>query len=135
MYKNLLLPVVVDAQHDPAAVLAAARVLADEGAAFTILHVFEAIPSFVVAEIPQAVIVRTHSEIEEGMRQIADELPNATSAIVNGHPGKAIVEYAKTHGTDCIVMASHRPGFENYFLGSTADRVVRHAPCSVHVLR
>ena len=37
--------------------------------------------------------------------------------------------------TDCVVIASHRPGLQDYLLGSTAARVVRHAACSVHVLR
>jgi universal stress protein F len=33
------------------------------------------------------------------------------------------------------VIASHRPGIQDYFLGSTASRVVRHANCTVHVMR
>jgi nucleotide-binding universal stress UspA family protein len=45
------------------------------------------------------------------------------------------VKYASENGYDCIVIASHVPGFENIFLGSTADRVVRHAKCAVHVIR
>ena len=36
---------------------------------------------------------------------------------------------------DLIVINSHKPGVEDYFLGSTASRVVRRAPCSVLVLR
>ena len=36
---------------------------------------------------------------------------------------------------ECIVMGSHKPGFSDYLLGSTAARVVRHAPCAVHVYR
>ncbi|WP_170501927.1 universal stress protein, partial [Ruegeria atlantica] len=38
-------------------------------------------------------------------------------------------------GIDCIVLASHKPGMKDFFLGSTAALVVRHARCSVHVLR
>ena len=36
---------------------------------------------------------------------------------------------------DLIIIASHKPGFQDYFLGSTAAKVVRHAPCSVLVVR
>jgi len=39
------------------------------------------------------------------------------------------------HAVDLIVIASHRPGLKDYFLGSTAGRVVRHSPCAVHVIR
>ena len=34
-----------------------------------------------------------------------------------------------------IVIASHDPGLADYLLGSTAGRVVRHAHCSVLVVR
>ncbi|MDN3719952.1 universal stress protein [Roseibium salinum] len=32
-------------------------------------------------------------------------------------------------------MTSHKPGFSTYFMGSNAAHIVRHAPCSVMVLR
>ena len=38
-------------------------------------------------------------------------------------------------GVDLIIVASHRPGLQDYFLGSTAAKVVRHAKCSVLVIR
>jgi nucleotide-binding universal stress UspA family protein len=46
-----------------------------------------------------------------------------------------ILETAKEIGADLIVIASHRPGLQDYFLGSTAARVVRHAECAVLVDR
>ena len=36
---------------------------------------------------------------------------------------------------DLIIVASHTPDISNYFIGATADRVVRHAKCSVLVDR
>ena len=36
---------------------------------------------------------------------------------------------------DLIVMGSHRPELRDYLLGPNAARVVRHAPCSVVVVR
>lgn len=53
-----------------------------------------------------------------------------------GDPGSQIVEYAKKIHAELIVMPSHgRTGFDWVLLGSVADRVVRHAPCPVLVLR
>lgn len=46
-----------------------------------------------------------------------------------------ILRYAAETGCDLIVMASHRPGLEDYLLGPNAARVVRHAGCSVMVVR
>jgi len=42
---------------------------------------------------------------------------------------------AKEKDVDLIIIASHRPGLQDYFLGSTAAKVVRHATCSVLVVR
>ena len=67
--------------------------------------------------------------------QRAAGFPNAEARVVMGHAGRTIVEFAKEHEVDLIVMNSHRPGIGDYFLGSTAARVVRHAQCSVHVIR
>ena len=38
-------------------------------------------------------------------------------------------------GTDLITVASHQPNVGDYPLGTTASRVVRHAACSVFVVR
>ena len=48
---------------------------------------------------------------------------------------KKILETAEDEGADLIIIASHQPGIQDYFLGSTAARVVRHAQCSVLVTR
>ncbi|MEP1610461.1 MAG: universal stress protein [Roseobacter sp.] len=46
-----------------------------------------------------------------------------------------ILEDGGTHASDCIIISSHKPGFEDYFIGSIAARVVRQAKCGVHILR
>jgi nucleotide-binding universal stress UspA family protein len=52
-----------------------------------------------------------------------------------GHPGQQICDRAEDLGIDLVVMSSHgRTGFKHVFLGSTAEYVVRHAPCSVLVV-
>jgi len=47
-----------------------------------------------------------------------------------------IAETAQAHHSDLIVIATHgRTGFKHVLLGSNTERVVRHAPCPVLVLR
>ncbi len=46
-----------------------------------------------------------------------------------------ILSAARKIEVDLIVMASHRPALEDYLLGPNAARVVRHADCSVLVVR
>lgn len=60
-----------------------------------------------------------------------------TQTIVNeGYPSAKIVEQAGLWKADLIVMGSHgRKGAERFFMGSVAEFVSRHAPCSVEVVR
>lgn len=135
MYKNILVPVLLDESHDTQASYLAAKALADEGAVFTVIHVVEAVPSFVESQIPRDVLDETHETIKQTLHRSASALPEASVVMVTGHAAQSILQYAEETGADCIVIASHRPGMEDFFLGSTASRVVRHAKCSVHVIR
>ncbi|WP_170476261.1 universal stress protein [Ruegeria arenilitoris] len=135
MYKKILVPVALDSDHDTRASFEAARLLADADAEFIMLHVQEPIPAYVASQIPEEVFKNTRHEIQENLLKNASELPDAQAKLVSGHAGRAIVDFANEHDVDCIVIASHKPGFENIFLGSTANRVVHHAKCAVHVTR
>lgn len=53
-----------------------------------------------------------------------------------GRPFKAIVEAAETLQVDLIILTAHGHKVLKWtLLGSTAERVVRHAPCAVWTLR
>jgi nucleotide-binding universal stress UspA family protein len=55
---------------------------------------------------------------------------------VASNPAEEIVAFAEREGTELIVISSHaRKGFDRWLIGSTAERVVRLAPCPVLVLR
>jgi universal stress protein A len=55
-----------------------------------------------------------------------------TTAIEFGSPAARIVDYARRHGVDLIVVGTHgRTGVSRALLGSVAERVVRTAPCPV----
>ncbi|MGI9395822.1 MAG: universal stress protein, partial [Boseongicola sp.] len=115
MYRNILVPVLFDEGHDTQASFLATRALADEGAKFTVLHVMEAIPAYAATQIPDDVMATSRTMIEKSLKQSAAALPGALAVLMSGHPGRVIVDYASEHEIDCIVMASHRPGFEDYF--------------------
>lgn len=64
----------------------------------------------------------------EGIGQIGRE-------VETGGIYSSILTIAERHNADLIVLASHRPAMRDYLLGSNASRVVRHARCSVLVVR
>jgi nucleotide-binding universal stress UspA family protein len=56
--------------------------------------------------------------------------------VVIGNPYEKIVETAEQENIDLIIIATHGYiGFKRFYMGSTAERVVRHAPCPVLVVR
>lgn len=58
------------------------------------------------------------------------------TAVRQGDPRTTIVDEAMEWGADLIVMGSHgHTGLTRLLLGSVAQAVVAHAPCSVEVVR
>jgi nucleotide-binding universal stress UspA family protein len=59
-----------------------------------------------------------------------------TTAVHEGDARHAILEAAADWRPDVIVVGSHgRTGLDRFFLGSVSESIVRHAPCSVQVVR
>lgn len=56
--------------------------------------------------------------------------------VIKGVAASSIVSVAKEWDADLIVLGSHgRKGFDRFFLGSVAEKVASHAPCSVEIIR
>ena len=136
MYTNIVVPVVFDHGERSADSLKVAKQLLDDGGKITLLHVMEEVPSYATTYMPEGLREQHQKDAVSGLKEMVKDLDaDCTFAVVHGHSYTSILEYSNTHEADCIVIASHKPGFEDYFLGSTAARVVRHAKCGVHILR
>ena len=56
--------------------------------------------------------------------------------MTSSSPAFAIIDYAREHGIDLVIMGTHGRGTLGHFLmGSVAERVVRLAPCPVLTIR
>lgn len=135
MYKNILVPIALDHDRDTSEALGIAKALSAKGAKITALHVMEEVPAYVAQYLPEGQLEDNVKELAARMKEALAGEANIKIKVVSGHAGHAIVDFAKHNDVDCIVVASHRPGLTDFFLGSTAARVVRHAPCAVHVSR
>lgn len=63
-------------------------------------------------------------------------IPQARRHVVNGDPGLAIPQLAKTLGADLVVMgAVSRSGLKRVFIGNTAEKVLGSLPCDVLVIK
>lgn len=79
-------------------------------------------------------------QAEAGLKACAKRLPPALKerhrlCTVIGTPWQGICSVASEQHADMIVIGSHGYGGLDRLLGTTAARVVNHAPCSVFVVR
>lgn len=136
MYKHILIPVALEHKSAVDRPLAVARALLAEGGRVSLLTVLESAPSYVAQHLPDGVQEKNRNEATQELSALVRDQAGAVEPIIAwGHAGQTILKQAETIGADLIVIASHQPGLEDYFLGSTAARVVRHARCAVHVIR
>lgn len=67
---------------------------------------------------------------------VAHEQCGTVCEVLQGQPANAIVEYARRHSADLIILgASGQPAFDPRFLPGTAYRVLCESPCPVLVLK
>lgn len=136
MYKSILVAIALDHTGRSAMSIKVARTLLDDDGRITLLNVVEPVPGFAASYLPADFVDKSVREAEDELRNVAKQNgPKFDAVVLKGNPAQTILDHAQSAESDCIVIASHRPGLEDYFLGSTAARVVRHAACSVHVVR
>jgi len=135
MYKKILVPMALEHNSKVGAAMDVAHKLLGEGGQITALHVIEAIPGYAAMHMPGDYQEKRKSEAVASLKSELGGVGNVKASVVIGHPGRTIQDFAQQHDIDCIIMASHQPGFQDFILGSTAAWVVRHAKCSVHVIR
>ena len=108
-----------------------------------LLHVIHILPP--VVDIPSDMYADVErdqiADAQQRLEALRTEKTSDTPATIDIHvqrgvPFQAICDYAETHQADMIVMGSHgRTGLSHVFLGSVAERVIRHAPCPVLVTK
>ena len=122
----------------------ALRFAEEFGADVTLLHVIEpeVPPTFDgVVIAPPSVANESRAKCTNRLKELAGSiaLPGTNRIGFNVRTGLAayeITEAAKELGVDLIVIATHGyTGWKHFAIGSTAERVVRAAPCPVLVVR
>lgn len=112
-----------------------ARTLKVDDGKIIAVHVFEPIHGAVSLHVPQEQVDKARENSAADMTKRLGKSKDVEAVTLTGHAGRAITDYAGEVGADCIIVGSHKPGLKDFFLGSTAARIMRFAPCSVHVLR
>lgn len=99
------------------------------------MTVLENIPGFVSEYVNMKIDNHLSQKVKEKLADAVGGDPGMDCQVVIGKLGVEIARYAQDNDADLIIVGSHHPSAQDYFLGSTASRVVRRAGCSVLVDR
>ncbi len=136
MYKSILIPVDLGNVENINSLIDHAAAHKNSDSTITLLNVVEDIPGWAAVELPRGTLDKSVQSALERLKALAASADVEVEAEVRvGHPYKTILEVAEEKKAELIIVASHQPGLQKYFLGSTAAKVVRHATCSVIVVR
>ncbi len=141
MYKSILLA--LDLVHEQSWVKALPTAVEYAQKFGSTLHLVTVVPSYGMSIVgtffPPDFEDKALAEAGKRLKAFAkDHVPGGVSVethIALGRSYEEILEAAKKIKADLIVIGSHQPGTEDFFLGSTASSVVRFARCSVLVVR
>jgi nucleotide-binding universal stress UspA family protein len=141
MYRHILLPVDLSDQHSWRKALPTALALCTTFQAE--LHVMTVVPDFGLPLVgqffPEGYEAKMHEHVAAQLadfvaKGVPEDVP-VQRIVAAGKIYQEILRVAKEIGADLIVMGSHHPELSDYLLGPNAARVVRHADCSVMVVR
>jgi len=100
-----------------------------------IVHVHEPVLPIIGGEIAYLPPQDTDPQLrKEALHAIVPDVANIEYAhrLLSGDPASEIVNLAKSEHADLIVLGTHgRTGLERLLMGSTAEQVLRRAPCPV----
>ena len=135
MYNTIIVPTDFSNEESTIQSLQKAEKLSDNGR-IILLHVLDSIPAYALVEIPVDMMPDLVPQTRDALKELVFlSKVKAEIEVRNGSSYRQIIEATKEHKADLILINSHRPGLQDYLLGSTAGKVVRHAPCSVLVER
>ena len=141
MYRNVLVPIDLSDKHSWRKALPTAVALCQAFQAR--LHLITVVPEFGLPMVgqyfPEGYEEKLRQQAARQLKalvaeQVPDEVPTRR-IVAEGKIYREILNAAKTAQADLIVMGSHHPELKDYLLGPNADKVVRHADCSVLVVR
>jgi len=140
MFKNILLAVDGSEHALHAAKIAAELARSTNAKILRIVIAFEPVPPYLGEPNLQTAISARMQEAETILQKAMDavgDIPGEVhTEILEGTPAEAILDVAKTRKSDVVVMGSRGLGrLQGALLGSQSQKVVRHAPCPVLIVR
>jgi len=140
MFRRILLAVdLADEAETPKGLPEALELVAAGGGDIRLVNVQPLLPATFMEYVPADFDAEHERRARDALLAIAAKIalpPERVSiAAASGGVYHELLREASDWGADLIVVGSHRPVMSDYLLGSNAKTIVRHAECSVLVVR
>jgi universal stress protein G len=139
MFKKILLPVDLEQAEMTRQAIEAAVEIAGPDADLRLVNVQTMLPATFVQYGPPDYEGEVRLVAEKQIAETAAKIDYARERVSTVVRIGAVYDEALTEaeewGADLIVICSNRPTLATYLLGSNAAKIVRHATCSVLVVR
>jgi len=140
MYNTVLIP--MDLEHEdmfPKAVALAQQLIGDENGEIHAVYVDQNLVhhgNFSLSEdaVKQA-LGDMKRQVKDLFKKYVPEHLRGKCRVKSGVVYDTVLEEADKVKPEVIIVAAGRPGFSSYLLGSNAEKILRHANCSVFVIR
>ena len=110
-----------------------------KGAHVTLMYVAPDLPPEAAIQLPDDFRARTSADVSKQLGHLAGQLnvPGQAAKVVVrfGSIYREVLAQAEEDEADLIIVGCHKPDLTDYLLGPNAAHVVRHASCSVFVVR
>jgi nucleotide-binding universal stress UspA family protein len=139
MFNTILVP--IDLEHEDTwddALAVAVDMAKRNNARMHLLTVIRPAPAIVSNYLPKGYEAETSASAQAALQATAAGLDvegTVACHVRHGDVYQEILKASREIQADLILIESHKPGVTDYLIGTVAARVVRHASCSVFVLR
>ena len=140
MYKRIILAVdLADASPKPKGLDQALELAKAGGGDLSLVNVQPVVPATFMEYVPADFDMEQSRRAQDALEALVAsiDLPPGQKSVAARAGGiyHELLQEAADWNADLIVVGSHRPVMSDYLLGSNAKTIVRHAQCSVLVVR
>ncbi len=139
-YKHMLLAIDLHPGCDKALLEHGMSLAKEHGAKISLIHAVEHLNAYGVAQAYPSVLEVEDKLVKDAQTELSNikqqyQIQSAEAVVAVGSPKMIILEYAKEHQVDLIVLGSHGRHGLQLLLGSTANAVLHNAHCDVLAVR
>jgi nucleotide-binding universal stress UspA family protein len=134
MYNTVVCAIGLGSRERTQQLITAASMLVAVNGALHLVHVVDglAFSSASPGQWDMAAIANVEKTLVEALRSTGT---SASVHVREGKPSEMVVAFLREVSADLVVIVTHRDDALEHVFGSVLDHVIRHAPCSIHIVR